>query len=89
MPDLNARILQVFQDAASVTPGTADLARPAHALYVGTAGNVVGKTMNNNTVTFLAVPVGIFDVAMRAVYTATTAAGIMAMYTNTPDNTAG
>jgi len=91
--DINSRLLQLFQDAAPVTPNNtlgASLARAAHALYIGTAGNLVLRTMNNNTVTFLAVPAGIFDVSARDVFsTNTTAAGIIALYTTSPDNSAG
>lgn len=93
MSDLNGRLLQFFQDAADVTPNNtlgASLARPAAALFIGTAGNVVLRTMNKNTVTFLAVPVGVFNVSARDVFsTNTTAAGIKALYTTAPDNTSG
>jgi hypothetical protein len=90
---VESRLLQFFQDAASVTPNNTlgvSLARPAHALYVGTAGNLVIRTMNKNTITFLAVPVGIFDISARDVFsTNTSAAGIVALYTTAPDNAAG
>lgn len=80
---LNTRVLQFFDDAAVVSPNdTADLARAARAIYVGTAGNVVCRTMGGTTLSFLAVPVGILNVGMsRILSTNTTAAGIVALFT--------
>jgi len=91
MSSLDTRLLQTFQDAAAITTNdTVDIARPAAALYIGTAGNIVLKTMNNTTITFLAVPVGILDISIRRVLsTNTTASGLIALYTTAPDQTKG
>lgn len=80
---LESRLLQSFQDAAVVAPNdSVDIARPANAIYVGTAGNIVLRTMGGTTLTFLAVPAGILDVqTARILNTNTTAAGIVALYT--------
>ena len=68
--------------AAAVTPNDgADLAHVARALYVGSTGDIKIDTPNGDTVTFSAVPVGIFPVRANRVYsTGTTATNIVALY---------
>jgi len=69
--------------AAVVTPNdSVDLPRfPARALYIGVTGNLVVDTAEGQTITFTAVPVGIFPVSVRRVRaTSTTASNIVALY---------
>lgn len=69
-------------DAAEVTPDNSnDLARPARALYIGDDGNLHVLMASGAEVTFAAVPVGIFPIQVKRVYsTGTTAASIVALY---------
>lgn len=82
MPGLESTLLSSFTRGASVTPNDgADLSRPAHALYIGTSGNLRVTTIGGDELTFTNVPVGIFDVQVKKVFnTNTTAAGIFALY---------
>lgn len=68
--------------AAAVTPDTSnDLPRsPARALYIGGTGNLVVDLAEGQTVTFNAVPVGIFPVAVKRVRATSTATNIVALY---------
>ena len=69
--------------AAAVTPNdSTDLSRaPARALYIGGTGNLVVDTAEGQTITFTAVPVGIFPVSVKRVRaTSTTATNIVALY---------
>lgn len=71
-----------FEHAAAVTPNDDnDLATFARALYVGVAGDVVIITVNNETVTFKAHPVGVLSGRVRRVKsTGTTATNILALW---------
>ena len=69
--------------AAAVTPNdSVDLPRfPARSLYIGGTGNLVVDTAEGQTVTFTAVPAGVFPVSVRRVRaTSTTATNIVALY---------
>jgi hypothetical protein len=69
--------------AAAVTPNdSTDLSRtPTRALYIGGAGNLVVDMAEGPTVTFTAVPVGIFPISVKRVRsTSTTATNIIALY---------
>jgi hypothetical protein len=81
---LDQLLLKSFARAASVTPNDgADLARPAYGLYVGTSGDVRVTLIGGDTITFSSVPVGIFDIAVKRVFsTGTTASSIIALYYN-------
>lgn len=80
---IEGRLLQYFQDGAPITPSeTVDIARPAMAIYVGTTGSVVVRTIPGTTLTFLAVPVGVLNVQAKGIGTATTAGGLIALYTS-------
>ena len=70
--------------AAAVTPNdSADLPSPgaARRLYIGGTGALKVTTVDGDTVTFAAVPVGIFDVSVSRVWaTGTAATNIVALY---------
>ena len=70
-----------YEYAAAVTPDdAADLAVYARALYVSVAGNIKLTTTGGQTVTFLNVPVGIFRVTAKKVFsTGTTATGLFVL----------
>lgn len=62
-------------DGADLTPSW------AHALYVGGTGNLRVTTIYGDTVTFTAVPAGIFPVSVRRVHaTGTTATALVGLY---------
>jgi len=74
---------QAYQDAAAVTPhDTTPLAKgTCKGLYIGGTGAVSVITQEGNTVTFAAVPVGIFPIACTHVRSTSTAAtNIVALY---------
>ena len=68
--------------AQAVTPSdSVDLPTVARALYIGVTGNVTLVTVNNETVLFVAVPVGILPVMTRRVQsTGTAATNIVALW---------
>lgn len=83
MSDISRTMLSSFTKAAAVTPSdSTDLTRPAHALYIGVTGDVTAILINDTaSVTFTAVPVGIFDIQVdRVLSTGTTASGIRALF---------
>lgn len=64
-----------YHGAVSITPSdSADLADPVSALYIGGTGAVKVDLASGETVTFAAVPVGIFPIAVKKVYATGTAA---------------
>lgn len=68
--------------AVAVTPSdSVNLVKTAHkGLYVGGTGNVSVLTLDGQTVTFTAVPIGFFPVAVKRVNsTGTTATNIVAL----------
>lgn len=79
---LNIHELGPKNRAVLVTPSdSADLARPALALYVGGAGNINLVTTGGDTVLFTAVPVGtVLNLRIaRVKATDTTATNLVAM----------
>ena len=71
-------------NAVAITPSdTADLGILAKRLYVGGMGDIKVDTANGDTITFAAVPVGVFDSGcrIRKVYsTGTDATNIVGIY---------
>lgn len=64
-----------FRGAEAVTPSdTVDLTDPVSALYIGGTGALKVDMANGDTVTFAAVPVGVFHIAVTRVYSTGTAA---------------
>lgn len=70
----------VFRGAFTVTPADSDLARPFRKLWIGVTGNLTIRTLDDQNVQFLNVPVGWFEVAGKQVRTATTATSIVGVY---------
>lgn len=68
--------------AAAITPSNSvNFDTVARAIYVGTTGNIVIVTPNDEVVTFTAVPVGILPVmAKRVNSTSTTASNLVALW---------
>lgn len=68
--------------AAAITPhNSTNLDTVARAIYVGTTGNIVIVTPNDEVVTFTSVPVGILPVmAKRINSTSTTASNLVALW---------
>lgn len=75
-------LLKTMTGGAAVTPSdVADLPRNAQALYIGGTGDLKVTTIGGDTLTFSAVPVGLFDVGTKRVFaTGTTASNIIALY---------
>lgn len=70
-----------YRGASSITPNdSADLTDAVSAVYVGTTGTLKVDTASGETVTFQSVPVGIFPVAVKKVYsTGTSAANLIGL----------
>lgn len=68
--------------AAAVVPSdTVDLAAPTRSLYIGATGTLTVKMYGGETVTFAAVPVGIFPIQVtRVLTTGTSATTIIALW---------
>lgn len=66
--------------AVAVTKSDATVIPVTRALYIGTGGNLVVRMADGQTVTFTAVPSGIFPIQVDQVHAATTAADIVALY---------
>jgi len=68
-------------NAVSVTPSdSTDLDPPARALYIGGTGDIKVDTINGDTATFTAHPVGYMPVEVKRVHsTGTTASSILAL----------
>lgn len=66
----------------SITPSdTDDLSRTIKAIYVGATGAIKVDTIAGDTLTFAAVPVGIFPIVCTRVYsTGTTASSLVGLY---------
>ncbi len=65
---------------AIAASNTVDLADHVSAIYVGVTGNLKVDMLNGNTATFLNVPVGIFEIAVKRVYvTGTTATELIGL----------
>lgn len=64
-----------YRGAAAITPSdSANLTDPISAIYVGGTGAIKVDMANGDTVTFAAVAVGIFPIAVKKVYATGTAA---------------
>lgn len=60
---------QSYRGALAITPSdTVDLAIPVSALYIGVTGAVKVILASGETATFVAVPVGIFPIAVTRVF---------------------
>ena len=70
-----------FLGAVSVTPSdTINLTDPVSSLYIGVTGNIKVDMASGETVTFLSVPVGVLNIAVKKVYaTGTTATSIIGL----------
>lgn len=67
--------------AVAVTASDATVIPVTRALYIGVTGNVAVRTANAETITFVAVPVGILPIQVDQVRsTNTTATDIIALY---------
>ena len=79
---MSTTILTPYRAAAAVTPSDSADIPVTDALYIGGAGAVVVITVNGDTVTFSAVPVGTIlpIAASRVKSTSTTATLILALY---------
>lgn len=68
--------------AFAVTPNdSTDLTQVPRWLYIGGAGNLAVVMANDDSVTFVSVPVGRFDIRVsRILATGTTATNIVAVY---------
>ena len=77
----NEFITAPARHAVAVTPDdNTDLTYVARSLYIGATGNVAVVTADGDTVTFVAVPVGILPVMVsRVKSTGTTATSIVAL----------
>jgi hypothetical protein len=69
-------------DGAAVTPSdTVDMAKPARALWLGTAGTVVLDTLAGTTLTVVGASAGVLPIACKRVRaTGTTATLILALF---------
>ena len=64
-----------FRGAVAITPNDSnDLTDAVSALYIGVTGAVKVTTASNETVTFVAVAVGILPIAVKKVFATGTAA---------------
>jgi hypothetical protein len=70
-----------YVGAVAITPSdSANLTDAVSALYVGGSGAIKVTTFAGDTVTFLSVPAGIFEVSVTKVFsTGTTATGIFGL----------
>ena len=67
--------------AVAVVPSDATIFPITRALYVGVSGNISVHMADEQTITFVGVPVGIFPIQVDKVNaTSTTAASIVALY---------
>jgi hypothetical protein len=67
--------------AVAVTPSDATVFATTRALYVGVSGDVAVQMADGQTVTFTAVPVGIFPVqVIQVLSTGTTATDMVRLY---------
>lgn len=67
--------------AVAITPTDGVVFPSTRSLYVGTTGNLVVRMVDGQTVTFTAVPVGIFPIQVDIILaTGTTAGNILALY---------
>lgn len=65
---------------AAITPADADLANWTRAIYVGGAGDLAVLTVDDTTITFVAVPAGSWlPVVAKQIKAATTATSIVSM----------
>jgi hypothetical protein len=69
-------------NAAAVSPSdSVDLANITTAVYIGTSGDLHVTMMNNEVVTFTALPIGFYPIRVRRVWsTSTTASNIVAVW---------
>jgi hypothetical protein len=77
---MSTTILTPYRGAVAVTKSDATIIPVTRGLYVGVAGDVVVRTVNGDTVTFKAAPVGVLAVAVDQVRAATAATDILALY---------
>ena len=70
-----------YLGAEAITPSdSADLAVPVSALHISVAGALKVTTASGEVVTFAAVPVGVFPLAVKKVFaTGTAATGIVGL----------
>jgi hypothetical protein len=81
MADANDLAASFRGGAAIVTNDSADLARVCKAIWVGGTGAIKLVTVDGDTLTFAAVPVGFFNVRAKRVWaTGTTATNLIAVY---------
>lgn len=80
---LEQHLLQSYTKSAAISKDdNADLPTVARAIYIGGTGDLKVTTVGGSTVTFAAVPVGVFDcVHVKKVFsTGTTATNMIALY---------
>lgn len=79
---MSAHISAPAVHAAAITPSdVTDLTAPTRSIYVGTTGNMTVKMYGGETVTFTAVPVGVFPIqALRVNATGLTAGSLVALW---------
>lgn len=66
--------------AVAVTPSDATILPVTRSLYVGGTGDVAAVMADGQSVTFVAVPVGVLPVQVVQVLAATSATNILALY---------
>lgn len=66
--------------AIAITKSDVTVFRICRSVYVGATGSLVVRMADGETVTFNAVPVGVFPIQVDMVFAASTAADLVALY---------